>query len=112
MASAAGRAEHIVNLLEKLAMRIWLKGKGKSGMGERFKAIVGWLNEVPGRKRAIGAALLAISAVLRVYGHHDAAETAVGFNEVVQSVVVPGCDLVGVAFAVIGLAHAKKKGQL
>ncbi len=100
--------------LKSWAQRIAIKrylGRNPD-MKQKFDAVVTWLNAVPGRKRGIAAALLGIAEVLRVYGHSDYAEITDAINGVIQGYVVPGCDMTGFIFAIVGLVHAKKKGQL
>lgn len=77
-------------------------------MLEKIKAGIAWLNEVPGRKRGIAAALLGISAALRVLGHSQLADQLVNVNDFAQSYLVPGADLIGGIMAVWGLGTAKK----
>lgn len=78
----------------------------------KIRAVVEWLNAVPGRKRAIAAGLLGVAAILRTYGKTDLAAITEGANDVIQTYVVNGFDLVGFVMAVVGLVDAKRKGNL
>lgn len=79
---------------------------------QKIQLWIEWLNAVPGRKRGIAAALLALSAILRVYGQAELAGTAEAANEVIQTYIVPGADVLGVILALVALVNAKKKGTL
>lgn len=103
-----------VNWIKRKALRFWLRRKEKGEMGERFKAAVGWLADPahPGRKRGVAAIAGALSAALRVYGQHEAAEMTEGVNEMVQTVVVPGLDLTAFVFAIVGVGDAVRRKRI
>lgn len=97
-----------MNRLERWIVTRKIRGWEKANM-EKITAAIAWLNAAPGRKRGVAAILLGISAAVRAFGHTEAAQAVEAFNEAVQMYVVPGMDIAGFLFAVVGILHAKSR---
>jgi hypothetical protein len=95
--------------LGQWAFARWLRGKLEGKPMERIEKAVEWLNAVPGRKRGLAAILLGASAAVRAFGHTEAAQSIEAINEVAQTYLVPGMDVVGFVFAVVGVWHSKAR---
>lgn len=77
---------------------------------KQFQAVKDWLNAEPGRKRGIGAALLAVAAAADYLGKREIAEGARAVNTVVQSIETTTA-LSGLAMTLWGWIQAHRQGR-
>jgi hypothetical protein len=77
----------------------------------KIKAALAWVNEVPGRKRTIAAVAGALSVLLRGLDYSCVADGVDAANAWIQT-LTPAMDLATVAFGLIGIVDARRKGNL
>jgi hypothetical protein len=94
-----------------IAKRVAKREIEKRGIGEKWSKVVGWLNAQPGRKRTIGAAFLAGATFARAMGWGDYDHAAAAGIEILD-LIVPGCEILGVVFAGVGVVHAKREKRV
>lgn len=84
--------------------------KVMSTLGPR---VLTWLNGSPGRKRAIGAALMGIGTALKFLGYSDIGVDVEGLNDLLQA-VSNASDLFGLVMYIWGHAHnyLRKKDEM
>lgn len=87
-----------------------LKKVEREHMG-KIKAALDWLNSQPGRKRTIAAVAGGLSVLLRGLDYSGVADGLDAVNAWIQT-LTPAMDLATVAFGLIGIVDARRKGNL
>ena len=80
-------------------------------MKAKFNAALEWLNSKPGRKRTAALAVFVTVGILRAFNQTEWANTIEGLHGPLQVLVTSG-DWAGLLVAVVGVADAKRKGNL